>query len=150
MWRWWRDNDGFEADFVLQVINCFLELGVFAFEGGVGQVVHDNVRVNPVAFDQPLAFRTVNANLGGGSDAFIDEPIARAEPNLTAPGARANDFAKTETLETFGEGLAIGTGEFIAEHDQMAAEGILHVPGRIANAGLPIKPGLAHQLFQNP
>src|SRR5262245_42507069 len=112
------------------------------------EIVHDDVRLDAVAFNQPFAFGPVDAVFGGGGDAFVHEPIVERKPDFAAPSAGSDYFAEAETFEAFGEGFAVGTGAFVAQHDDMAAEGVLHVPVGIASAALPIEPSLAHQLFE--
>src|SRR2546426_2855673 len=103
-----------------------------------------------MTFDQPFAFRAVNAILGSRGDSFIDQPIIKREPNFTTPGAGADDFSQSQAFEPFGECLAVGAGAFVAQDHQMAAKSVLHVPDGIPNARLPVKPGFAQQLFEDP
>src|SRR4030095_12015758 len=132
------------------MLDACLELGIAAIEGFVRKIVDNDVRVHTVAFDQPGTFRTIDSDFRGGSHAAVYEPPLGREPDFSAPGASANELAQPKPATTFGERLAIAGGAFIAEHDQVAAKGILHVPGRLAHARLPIKPRLAPQLAQNP
>ena len=60
-----RDRHGFEPDAFLEVGDRGLELRVFPIEGRMGQVVHHNIRIDAVSFNEPFAFGAVNAMLGG-------------------------------------------------------------------------------------
>ena len=104
----------------------------------------------PWPFDEPVAVRTEDAGFSRGRDAAIDEEVARRQPDLAAPGARADDLAEPEPPETFGEGLAVRRGVLVAQHHDVPAEGVLHVPRRMADARLPVEPGLAQQLLEDP
>ena len=52
-----------------------IELCVIASEGGVREIVHGNVRVHAVAFDQPFAVGPVDACFRGGSDAMVCQVV---------------------------------------------------------------------------
>ena len=140
-----RDHDGLLLDLFLEFVDRGLELGVLAAEGGVWRVVHDHVGLDAAAFDEPGSLGAINADLGGAGDPFVGEVVAEAEPDLTAPGSCADDLAEAEALEAFAEGLAVGAGVLIAEHDHVATERVLHVPRRLADAALPEEPGLSHE-----
>src|SRR5271155_5745245 len=53
-------------------------------------------------------------------------------------------------LETCCERFAIRSGFLIAQHQNMSAERVLHIPLWVANARLPIEPCLPEQLTQEP
>ena len=80
----------------------------------------------------------------------VHQEVGRREPDLAAPGARADDLAQAEPLEALGERLAVGGGAFVAQHHHVAAERVLHVPVRVADPVLPVEPGLAEQPAEDP
>src|SRR6185312_6609387 len=125
-------------DFLLQVFDRRVELRVLSGERAMGQVVDDDIGVDAVAFDQPVAVRTKDASLRRRGDAAIDEEVARREPDLSSPGPRANHFPEAEPTESFGERLAVRGGVLIANHHDMSAKGVLHVPGRAPDPRLPV------------
>src|SRR6185437_7896229 len=114
-----------------------------AFECGVRQIVDHNVRIHAMALNQPFAFGAVDAELRGRSDSVVNLRIIRREPDFAAPGPHADNFAEAETLESFAKRFAVGSGVLIAQHDDMPAKGVLHVPARISDARLPVKPNFA-------
>ena len=65
MWRRGRDWHGFEADAFLKMRDRRLELRIVPIEGCMRQVVHQDIRVDAMSFNEPFAFRAVNAVLGG-------------------------------------------------------------------------------------
>src|SRR5580692_9153601 len=77
------------ADALLEVADGGVELRVLPVEGRPGEVVHDDVRIDAVALDQPLPLGPVDAGLRRGGDAVVEQEVVRAEPDLAAPGARA-------------------------------------------------------------
>src|SRR5204862_1393751 len=103
-----------------------------------------------VALDQPLAFRTVNADFRGSRNAEVDEKIRGGQPNLAAPGPFADDLAEAKPFETFREGFPIGAGKLITKDHQVATKGVLHIPRRRTDARLPVKPGFAQKSLQDP
>ncbi len=60
-----RDRLGMLANQLFQILQCGFELRIFAFEARVGKVVNDDVRIDPMSFDQPLSFRSVDTEFGG-------------------------------------------------------------------------------------
>src|SRR5690348_8256307 len=121
-----------------------------AFECSVRQIVHHDVRVHAVAFNQPLALGRIYSELRGSSNSVVHYRIIRREPNFAAPGPHADNFAEAETLESFGERFAVGSGVLIAEHDDVPAKSVLHIPARISYARLPVKPNSAKKLSEQP
>ena len=55
-----------------------------------------------------------------------------------------------EAADAFAEGFTVGSGVFVAEDDDVAAEGVLHVREGIADARLPEEPGAAEKFGENP
>ncbi len=55
-----------------------------------------------------------------------------------------------KVLEALAEGFAVRGGFLIAKDDDVAAEGILHIPAWIADARLPVEPGFAQQIAEEP
>src|SRR3954468_4752060 len=102
-------------DLALQVRDRRVKLRVLAVERRVRLVVDDDVRIDAMAFDQPLPLRSVDAHLRRGSDSAIDEHVARRQPDLAAPCACANDLAESESTEAFGEGFTVGRGVLVGE-----------------------------------
>src|SRR6187431_2617715 len=93
------DWPGFLRDQFLEVFDRCIELRVTALEGPVREVVHDNVRINAVTFDEPLSIRTVDTHLGSCGHAAIHEPALCAQPNLTAPRAGADDLTEAQLFK---------------------------------------------------
>ncbi len=122
VWRGCRNSDWVELDLLLQMLEGGLELGVFSPERRVRQVVHDDVRVNPVTFDQPFAFRSINAMFCCRRDSFIHQPIVERKPDFAAPGASADDLAQTQPFEALGKCLPIGAGVFVARRRYAARQ----------------------------
>src|SRR5262245_44646363 len=146
-----REFDRFLLDHLLQVPDCGVELGVLAIERSVRQIVHDDVWIDSMPFDQPSAFRAVHAVFRCGCDTLIDQKVVGAQPDLTAPGARANQLAEAETPEALAERLTVAGGELGTQDDDLYPTGELHVPIRRVAAPLaPVHPGLAHQAAENP
>ena len=56
MFRGPRNRPRVLLDLGEQVFDRGVELGILALEGRMGQVVHDDVGVEAVAFDEPLPF----------------------------------------------------------------------------------------------
>ena len=56
---------------VAQILHCRVQLRIAPAEGSVRKVVNLDVRVYPVAFDQPLSFGTIDAVLGRGGDSIV-------------------------------------------------------------------------------
>ena len=137
-------------DLLLKEIDCGLELCVASRECCVWEIVDDDVRVDAMAFDEPLAVGAVHAVFRGCCNAVVGLDVASGEPDFAAPGAGSDDFAHGEMLEAFGEGFAVGGSFLIAKNNDVAAESILHIPGWIADAGLPVEPGFAQQIVEEP
>ena len=57
--RW--DRHRFEPDTLLEVSDRGFELSVLSFERRVGQIVHDDVGVHAMAFNQPFSFRAIDS-----------------------------------------------------------------------------------------
>ncbi len=123
---------------------------ILALKGRVWKIVHYDVGIHAVPFDQPFSLRTVHAVLRRGSNSLVDQAIRRRQPDLAAPGPHSDHFSEPEPPEAFGKSLAIGGRPLVAQHHNIAAECFLHVPVRLAGARLPEHPRLAHQLAQNP
>src|SRR5579885_616342 len=82
------------ADQLLQILDPRFQLRVLAPEGGVRQVIHYDVRIDAVAFDEPLTFRSVHAHFGSGRDALVRQGISHRKPDLAAPGACTNHLSQ--------------------------------------------------------
>lgn len=63
-------------DFVLEKFDGGFELSVVAFEGGVGKIVHGDVGVDAMAFDEPPAVGTIDAEFGSSGDSAVGEEVA--------------------------------------------------------------------------
>src|SRR5665647_1748749 len=138
------------GDELLEVLDGGLELGVLAVERGVRQIVDDDVRVDAVPLDEPLTLGPINARFRRRGDAAVDEDVRRAEPDLAAPGPCPDDLAQAEAPEAFAKGLAVRSRALVAQDDHVPAESVLHVPGRLADPVLPVEPGFAHELLEDP
>src|SRR5579863_6881444 len=125
------------ANQALQMLDGGIELCVLAQGGCVRQVVHDNIRIHAVTFDEPGLLRAVNPDFSGTGDSAVCQEIAEAQPNLAAPGARPDYFTETQAAKPFRKRLAIGAGPFVAQHHDMTAKRLLHIPKRLAYARLP-------------
>ena len=66
-----RDGARIVFDLLLEEVKSGLKLGVGSAEGGVRQIVDDDVRVNAVAFNKPCAVGAIDAEFGGGCEAVI-------------------------------------------------------------------------------
>src|SRR5206468_10245627 len=132
------------------VLDAPAQRSVLAVEGGVGQGVDDDVRVHAVAFDEPGAFGAIDTRFGGGGDAVVDQPVVHAEPDLATPGAGADHLAQAKPAEAFRERFAIRGGALVAQDDDVAAKGPLHVPGGATDAPLPVEPGAPEELLEDP
>src|SRR5262249_11040006 len=148
--RRWRHRIRFLADKLLQVMDSRFELRVLAGEGRMRQVIHDEVRVDPMAFDQPGALRPVDADLASRRNAAVRQPVPGAEPDLSTPGSSADHLAKAKTAKAFAEGLAVRCSPLVAEHYEVTAKCLLHVPKWLTGARLPVHPRFAHELSENP
>jgi len=137
-------------DLLLKEIDCGLELCVASRECCVWEIVDDDVRVDAMAFDEPLAVGAVHAVFRGCCNAVVGLDVASGEPDFAAPGAGSDHFAHLKMLEAFSESFAIRSGFLIAEDDDVASECVLHVPIRVPNAILPVEPGLAQQIAEEP
>src|SRR4029079_11929685 len=98
----------------------------------------DDVGVDAVSLDQPVTIRTEYPGFGCCRDATIYEEVARRQPYFPPPRPCADHLAETEPAEAFSERFSVGCGVLIAQDDDMASEGVLHVPGRNADSRLPI------------
>ena len=83
-------------DFLLQIRDRRLELGVLSHERRVRQVVHHDVGIDAVALDQPGALRAVDAELRRRGDALVHQEIVAVEPDFAAPRARADHLAELQ------------------------------------------------------
>lgn len=90
------------------------QLRVFPLKRRMGQVIHDEIRINAMTFDEPLAFRSVHADFSGARHAAVHEPALGGQPDFAAPGARADDFAESESFEALAERFAVAGGFFVA------------------------------------
>ena len=98
-------------------------------------VIHHDVRIDSVAFDDPIL-----ACLGVGREFWLEElaTIGQrqgiADANDAAPGTFADEFAHAEGFEAVGEDVAIGGGEFINQGDHGSGKGVgrIGARGRIA------------------
>src|SRR5579884_29611 len=102
------------ANLFLEIAKRLLELRVFSLEGSVRQIVHHDIRIHTVSFDEPFALWPMYAEFRGGSDPAIYQKIVRREPDFAAPRAHSNYFPETQAMESFGEGFAIGGGQLVA------------------------------------
>src|ERR1017187_7696348 len=64
--------------------------------------------------------------------------------------ACSDHLAKFQPAEALGKCFAIRRGLMIAEHHDVAAEGVLHVPRWIADTRLEVEPCLPQQCAQQP
>ena len=71
------------------------------------EIVDDDIRLDAMALDQPLALRPVDPGFGGGGDAAVGFEVAAAEPDLAAPGAYTDGLAEFEAVKTFRERFAV-------------------------------------------
>ena len=137
-------------DLFFEQIEGGLKLGVRSGEGGVGQIVDDDIGIDAVAFNEPDAIGAVDADFAGGGDAVIGLELL-PESQISPPQVRMPmTCAHLEPLEALAESFAVGSGVLIAEDDDVAAEGVLHIPAWIADARLPVEPGFAEQIAEEP
>ena len=88
------------------------------------RVVHDNVGVHAVPLDEPRALGSIDAEFRPPwAIPRLTKNVAGAQPDLAAPGSGANQLAKTQTAEAFGERLAVRRRELVDEHHDVTAEG---------------------------
>src|SRR5689334_22118960 len=101
-WNWsWVFGNQF-----LQVLHRRFELRVFPFKSRVRQVIHDNVWIDTVTFDQPLALRPIHTNFRRRRHAAIHQPALCRKPHFPAPRSRADDLTQSKSLEAFAERFA--------------------------------------------
>ena len=86
-------------DFLFQIFHGGVQLSIASGEGSVRQVIHDNVRIDPVSFDQPFALRPVHTEFRGGGDSLVRQSIAGGKPDFAAPRASADNFSDVQSLE---------------------------------------------------
>ncbi len=80
-----RFGDRLLLDLLLEILDRRLELRVLALERRVRQVVDDDVGIDAVAFDQPVALRAEDAGFGGGRDAAVDQEVVRPTARSRRP-----------------------------------------------------------------
>jgi len=78
------------------------------------KIVDDDVGVDAVALDQPLAFRSVDADFRRRGNSAVGFEITAAQPDLASPSAHTDGLAQLEAMKSFGERLAVGCGFLIA------------------------------------
>jgi hypothetical protein len=59
--------------FLNQILDGGVELRVVSGECGVREIIHDNVEIDAVAFDEPFALRAVDADFSGRGDSLISQ-----------------------------------------------------------------------------
>jgi hypothetical protein len=75
--------------FLLKLPDSRFELSVFACESFVRRVIDDNIRIDSMPLDYPLALRPVAAEFGGGSHSLIKQLIVKIQTYGSAPGPRS-------------------------------------------------------------
>src|SRR5437868_6699674 len=104
-----------------------------------------------MALDQPAALRAEHAVFRRRGDALVHQRVVKRQPDLAAPGARADYLAQPQALEALRERLAVRRRELVADDDDVAAKGVLHVPCRVlADTLVPVEPRLTQQPADDP
>jgi uncharacterized membrane protein (Fun14 family) len=103
-------------DLVEHVVDGDIELGATP-AGVLGGVVDDlDVGVDAVALDAPGAVLLVEAEVGDGGVAPVDQARNARDADETAPGAGADELAELVVLEEPGEHVAARAGHAVDEH----------------------------------
>src|SRR5579863_2171169 len=107
------------------------------------EIIDLDIGVDAVALNEPFTFRTVDSGFCGSGDPFVCQSVAGGKPNLATPGSDTDYLAEAEAAKAFGKGFTVGGREAVAEHDDVSTEGVLHIPGGVADARLPVEPCFA-------
>src|SRR5262245_29770517 len=93
-----------------------LLIGTGEFLGGV--VVHDDVGIDAVTFDDPfLAVDLVGGELRLVDIAAVKQRQSAADADGAAPASLADQLAELVMAEAIGEEIAVGGGELVEEAD---------------------------------
>jgi hypothetical protein len=111
-------SDGFAGDLVQEHLHRLLELRVAAGDHLVRQVVDLDVRIDAVVLDDPFAVQAIDAELGEGDVAAVDERDVAADADQAAPGARADHRPQLVGLEVVWQRIAAAAGMGVGEHGQ--------------------------------
>src|SRR5229473_2624263 len=137
-------------DLLLQILQRGIELRVISLKRSMRKIVHDNIRVHTVPFDEPLPFGPIDSSFRRRSDSAVRQPIARRQPDLASPGAHADHSSQSQPAKALGKRLAVRSRLLVAKHHDVPAISILHVGIGIADARLPPEPRRPQQLPQQP
>src|SRR5205085_1123519 len=98
-------------------------------------VIYYNVRINSVAFNDPVpAFFRVGCELRLEKLAAINQRQRIANTNDAAPRPLTNQLAQPKALKSVGKNVAIRSGEFVDECDHWAKKGLRRISLRHAIA----------------
>ena len=117
-------------------VDRVVELHVVAVDQAVRVEVQLDVGIDAVAFDNPIAaLRVPAAEFRLRDHATVAQRLVAADADPAAPGARADDRAELELLETEGEGLAIAAALAVDQCREVTAEGVRRGRVHVAVAG---------------
>ena len=112
-WRRWQ-IEAFCLQPLLHFLDRAIELLIFAFEFFSGIIVHHDVRINSVTFDDPLfAVLGVKRELRFEELSAVDKRQRFANASYAAPGPFADEFAESKRFKSVRENVAIGGGELV-------------------------------------
>src|SRR5882757_2767698 len=112
-WRRWQ-IEAFCFQPVLHFLDRAIKLLIFAFEFFSGIVVHHDVRINSVTFDDPLfAVLGVKRELRFEELSAVDKRQRFANASHAAPGPFADELPKSKRFKSVRENIAIGGGELV-------------------------------------
>src|SRR4030095_1451200 len=112
-WRRWQ-IEAFCLQPLLRFLDRAIKLLIFAFEFFSGIVVHHDVRINSVAFDDPLfAVFGVKRELRFEELSAIDKRQRFANASYAAPGPFAYELPESKRFKSVRENIAIGGGELV-------------------------------------
>src|SRR5437763_17173214 len=106
VWPGWRRRkiEAFCLQLVLHFLNRAIKLLIFAFEFFSGIVVHHDVRINSVAFDDPLfAVLGVKRELRFEKLSAVDKRQRFANASDPAPSPFADELAESKRFESVTE-----------------------------------------------
>src|SRR5437762_3865018 len=110
--RW--QIEAFCLQLVLHFLNGAIKLLIFAFELFSGIVVHHDIRINSVAFDDPLfAVLRVKRELRFEELSAVDKRQRFANASDAAPSPFADELPESKRFKSIRENVTIGGGEFV-------------------------------------
>ena len=92
-----RNIPGIFFYFLLQVINGKFQLCVLPLKCFIWKVVNFYIGIYSVAFNEPFAFRNINAIFCRAGNSIIDQKIIKTQPYLASPCSHTNYLTHSQS-----------------------------------------------------